>query len=122
MIFSSKMRIMAGVAVLAATATAVFAGDQDFTLINKTGFTISALYVAPTKDRHWGDDILGKDELDSGQSLDITFKGYGKKTCLFDVMLKDEDDTEWIVEEIDLCETHKLIFSKKGKKVVWEAN
>ena len=119
MFFSSKMRIMAGVALLAAT---LFAGDQDFTLVNKTGFTISALYVAPTKDRHWGDDILGKDELDSGQSLDITFKGYGKKTCLFDVMLKDEDDTEWIVEEIDLCEIHNLTFSKKGKKVVWTTN
>ena len=119
MILSSKMRIMAGTALLAAT---LFAGDQDFTLANKTGFTISALHVAPSKDRTWGDDILGKDELDSGQSLDITFKGYGKKTCSFDIMVKDQDDTEWIIEEVDLCEIHNLTFSKMGKKVVWSAN
>jgi len=114
--------MMAGMALLAATAVTVWAGEQDFTLVNKTGFTISSLYVAPTKDRHWGEDILGADELDSGKSLDITFKGYGKKTCSFDIMVKDEDDTEWIVEEVDLCEIHNLTFSRKGKKVVWSAN
>ena len=47
-----RMRMMAGVALLAATAVTVWAGEQDFTLVNKTGFTISSLYVAPTKDRH----------------------------------------------------------------------
>lgn len=119
MIGSSKMRILAGTALLAAT---LFAGDQDFTLVNKTGFTISALHVAPSKDRTWGPDILGKDEMPSGQSLEITFTGYGNKTCQFDVMLKDGDDTEWIVEEINLCDTHNLTFSKDGKKVVWTAN
>ena len=37
-------------------------------------------------------------------------------------MVKDEDDTEWIIEKEDLCEIHNLTFSKKGKKVVWSAN
>jgi hypothetical protein len=122
MIFGLRMRMMAGLTLLAATAMTVWAGEQDFTLVNKTGFTISALYVAPAHDREWGEDILGEDEMPTGKTLDITFKGYGKKVCQFDVMLKDQDDNEWIVEGINLCEIHNLSFSKKGKSVMWEAN
>ncbi len=117
-----RTRMMVGVGLLAATAMTVWAGEQDFTLVNKTGFTISALYVAPAKDRDWGEDILGEDEMPSGKTLDITFKGYGKKVCQFDVLLKDQDDNEWVVEGINLCEIHSLSFSKKGKSVNWEAN
>lgn len=105
-----------------ATVAALYAGSQDFTIVNKTGFTITAFYAAPSKDRNWGEDILGEDELESGDHVDIKFSGYGSKTCKFDVMLKDPKDKEWIVEDIDLCEIHKLTFSRKGGGVQWEAN
>jgi hypothetical protein len=122
MTFGLKMRMMAGLALLAATAMTMWAGDQDFTLVNKTGFTISSLYVAAAKDRDWGEDILGEDELSTGKTLDIEFNGYGKKVCTFDVLIKDQDDKEWIVEGINLCEIHNLTFTKKGKSVIWTAN
>ncbi len=117
-----RTRMMVGLGLLAATAMTVWAGAQDFTIENKTGFTISALYVAPAKDRDWGEDILGEDEMPSGKSLEITFKGYGDKVCRFDVLLKDQNDQDWIVEGVDLCEIHSLSFTKKGKSVIWEAN
>jgi hypothetical protein len=59
---------MAGLAILAATAMTMWAGEQDFTLVNRTGFTISALYVAPERDRDWGEDILVPLHSDSAQS------------------------------------------------------
>lgn len=106
--------------LLMVTGTALFGGDQDFTLSNKTGFVISSLYAAPIKDRNWGDDILGQDELASGKSLDIAFSGYGKK-CRFDLMVKDSDDNEYTVEDINLCEIHKITFTYKNKTLYWSA-
>ena len=49
---------VAGMALLAVSA--VRAGDQDFTLVNKTGVEIHALHVAPHSSDEWGEDILGK--------------------------------------------------------------
>ena len=52
---------VAGMALLATTAAR--AGDQDFTLVNKTGIEIHSLHVAPHSSDEWGEDILGKDTL-----------------------------------------------------------
>ena len=115
-------RVLAGVALLLGTGASVFADAQDFTIVNKTGFTISSLYASPVKAKNWGGDILGEGEMATGRTLEIKFSGYGEKVCRFDVMLKDENDKEWIVEDIDLCEIHSLSFSKKGNSVHYEAN
>jgi hypothetical protein len=98
----------------------LLAGDQDFTLTNKTGFVISSLFASPVKDRTWGNDILGEDELASGNSLEIAFSGYGKK-CRFDLMVKDRDDNEYTVEDINLCEIHNITFTYKNKTLYWSA-
>jgi len=47
--------------------------NLDFTLINKTGYTIEHIYVAPTSQRNWGDNIMGKQLLLNGESVDISF-------------------------------------------------
>jgi hypothetical protein len=113
--------VLTGVALLITGAVAVYAEAQDFTVTNKTGFVISSLFVSPIKDRNWGEDILGRDELPSGREVDIHFTGYGQK-CRFDIMLKDDDDNEYVVEDINLCEIHRLTFTRKGKSVLWQAN
>ena len=115
-------RVLAGMALLLGTGASVFADAQDFTIVNKTGFTITSLYASPVKAKNWGSDILGEGEMGTGRTLEIKFSGYGDKVCRFDVMLKDEDEKEWIVEDIDLCEIHSLSFSKKGGSVHFEAN
>ena len=38
-------------------------GQQDFKLVNKTGYTIAELYVSPSKINNWQDDVLGKDRI-----------------------------------------------------------
>ena|SRR5689334_4942761 len=49
------------------------AGDQDFTLVNKTGVEIHNLHVSPSDKEEWGEDILGKDTLEDGQTAEIKF-------------------------------------------------
>lgn len=59
--------------LLLVAARFAFAGDQDFTLVNKTGVEIHNLHVSPADKDEWGEDILGKDTLPDGASVDIKF-------------------------------------------------
>ena len=46
---------------------------QDFTLVNQTGVEIDKVFISPHDKDDWEEDILGKDTLPSGQSVDIKF-------------------------------------------------
>lgn len=86
------------------------AGDADFTLINKTGYEIEAVFVAPSKQRSWGSDILGDGTLRDGKKVLIRFS---KKSnvCIYDLMVQwvgysADEDTVW--ERLDLCSLHNV--------------
>jgi hypothetical protein len=44
----------------------------DFTLVNATGYGIKEIYIAPTSESDWGDNIISK-PMENGDSLAITF-------------------------------------------------
>src|SRR5687768_4075181 len=90
----------------AAIATNAQAG-QDFTLVNKTGVEIYALYVTPHNADEWGDDILGVDTLAAGKTLDITF-ARKEKAKYWDLRIEDEEGNfiEW--ENLNLLQIDTL--------------
>ena len=49
----------------------------DFSLVNKTGYGIKAIYIAPSASTDWGDDIL-KEPLENGDVLAISFNAKEK--------------------------------------------
>ena len=76
-------------AILAISAQQVAAqSDQDFTVVNKTGVEIYALYVTPHNADYWGDDILGADTLEKNGVLDITFSRK-EKAKYWDLRIED---------------------------------
>lgn len=84
------------------------AGDQDFTLINKTGYEIGEVYVAPSKSDEWEEDVLGQDVLGNGERVDINFS-HKTKSCLWDlkvVFTVDDSTAEW--DRFNLCEVSKI--------------
>lgn len=97
------------------TGTAVKAGDADFTLVNKTGYEIKAVYVAGHDSDSWGNDILGEDTLGDGESVKITF-GHSSK-CKFDIKVTysvDNSSPKW--ENVDLCQYDKITLTWDGKQ------
>ena len=78
------------------------AGQQDFTLINSTGYTLNEVYVSPSKINDWEEDVLDVDILKDGQRTEIAFD---RKTdaCLWDlkVVYDDGESAEW--DAINLC-------------------
>ncbi len=86
---------------------AALANDADFTMVNKTGYEITNVYVSPSASKNWGSDILGRSTLDDGESTEITFP-HGNGRCMFDIRVKydDGDTTEW--GNVNLCEYSKI--------------
>ena len=85
--------------LVAAAALSLFAmpawsaGDQDFTLVNRTGYTIEQVYVSPIKAKDWQEDVLGRDVLDDGESVDITFNKR-EEVCRWDLKVVYDDGEE----------------------------
>ena len=103
-----------GILGLAAFSTKA-QGQQDFTVVNKTGVEIYALYVTPHNAKDWGDDILGVDTLAADGSLEIVFSRK-EKAKYWDLRVEDEEGSfiEW--ESLNLLEISKVTLYYKNRK------
>lgn len=92
----------------------VFAGDADFTLVNRTGYTLREIYVSPSHKEAWGKDRMGDNVLENGKSR--LFKFSDKSSCKQDLkVVFDDDASEVIWEEFDLCEISKITIKYNRK-------
>jgi hypothetical protein len=113
------MKTLSVAVFAAALAFAVPAGaqeaKQDFSLVNKTGYELKALYVSPSKSDDWEDDVLGQDTLDDGQAVNIHFNPK-TKTCKWDLKVTySDDDSSAVWHDIDLCKVEKITIKYNRK-------
>lgn len=112
--FRSALAGLALATVLAAPSVASAQAKQNFTLVNKTGYTISEVYVAPSKSKSWEEDILGQDVMPNATTVDIRFSRKDK-TCMWDlkVVYDDGESAEW--DNFNLCQVSKITISYNRK-------
>ncbi|HEV2866361.1 MAG TPA: hypothetical protein VGX37_07585 [Allosphingosinicella sp.] len=94
----------------AAMATAAFAAQQDFTIVNHTGQAIMTLNVSPTTQNSWGPDILGVDVLGADEQADISFDN-SEDECMWDIRVTYEDGDTGDWRGINLCEITTVTLS-----------
>lgn len=87
----------------------------DFQLVNKTTLTISEVYVSPTADDEWGDDVMGSDVLEDSQAVDIVFSPKSKD-CIWDLKIVDEDEDEVTWTKLDLCKASQITLMYQNGK------
>ena len=109
-------RLLSAVLACAVVATCwAVAGDQDFTLVNKTGVIIDQLYVSPTGDNEWGEDVLGVDTLPNGKSVDIAFAPE-EAAEYWDIKIVDTKEAEVVWKKIKLTQIAKITLTiEKGQ-------
>ena len=98
-----------------ATLAQARAGDQDFTLVNKTGFDIHSVFVSPHGTDEWEEDVLGKDVLANGDHVDIKFSRSTKGKS-WDLKVADKDGKGYVWESINLLEVSKVTVEYKNGK------
>jgi hypothetical protein len=81
--------------------------SQDFTIVNETGIEIYAVFVSPTGEESWGEDILTTDTLPTGSTTDIVFDSEVEEQY-WDLMIADSEGTtvEW--SKIDLFSVSEI--------------
>jgi hypothetical protein len=101
--------ILAALIGLVVPGGAAFAeGKQDFTLVNQTGYRIDKVYVSPTASNDWEEDVLGRDVLDDGESVDITFHR-DTPGCKWDLkVVYADDDSSAVWSGFDICTITKI--------------
>jgi hypothetical protein len=110
--FASKL-FFAALTTFVATGTAT-AGDADFTLVNRTGYALREVYVSPSHKNAWGKDRMGEYTLENGKSR--LFKFSDKSACDQDLkVVFDDDGSEVVWEEIDLCALNKITLKYNRK-------
>lgn len=103
------------VALTASVGLSAQGSKLDFTLLNKTTLTVTHIYVSPTEDEEWGDDIMGEDVVENGQSVDIVFSPKARN-CMWDLKIVDEDEDEVTWTNLDLCKaSHVTLMYQNGK-------
>jgi hypothetical protein len=100
---------------MAVAATAFAQGKQDFTLHNQTGVEIHELYVSPHSSNDWEEDVLGRDTLADGESVDITFSPK-EKTKLWDLKVVDGKGNSITWESLNLLEISEVTLHYKNGK------
>lgn len=112
------MKLIAISVALLGSIGAAFAGNADFTLVNKTGYAINEVFISPSQKDAWGKDRLGENQFLNGQSR--KFKFGDTKNCKQDIKViftEDESEVQW--DDINLCEVNKisLRYNRKTNEV-----
>ena len=109
------MKVLGSASLIALAMSCIAVGPsfaeeakQDFSLVNKTGYDISHVYVSPSKSDDWEEDVLGKDVLNDGDEWMIRFQR-SQKTCKWDLkVVYADDDSAAYWKNIDLCKVGKI--------------
>lgn len=96
-------------------ATPVLADNLDFTLVNKTGYVISEVYVSSAASNEWEEDVMGRDVLSNGERVDIEFER-GSKGCKWDLKVVYDDEEEATWKGFDLCSISEVTLRYDRKK------
>ena len=112
----NRFRSLAVAVPLAAAIALPLAGvahadERDFTLVNSTSQVLTHVFVSPTAVDDWGDDILGRDVLGSGESVFIYFTKFTEGACAYDVKVLADSGAEGKLFGVDLCATDTVTFS-----------
>jgi hypothetical protein len=89
---------------------------KKFTLINKSGMTITAVYISPAGANKWSDnlDTYGKVTNKSGFLFD---QDVDNTSCNYDIKYTTEDGKDYTMTNVDLCKAAAItLINAEGKK------
>ena len=75
---------------------------------NRTGYTISEIYIAPATSDNWEEDVMAADQtLETGTTLNIDFSR-SEDTCTWDLKAVYDDATTAVWKNINLCKISSI--------------
>jgi hypothetical protein len=115
----AELRAQGAAAPSKIVATArVPGGGLSLNLVNFTGSTLRAVYVSPSVSKGWEEDVLGGDELNDGNAVDIRFSPE-QGAALWDIKVESADGhcAEWKGLDLRGASRITLLLSLVGEPV-----
>jgi hypothetical protein len=110
--FRPVAAIIASASLVAAFgAQSVFADQRDFTLTNNASIPLKSVYVSTADTKSWEEDILGRDILAAGDSVNINFGKADAGVCLYDIKVTGFEGQAGYLYGVDLCTVTNVTFS-----------
>lgn len=98
-------------ALLALGTVSAQAADRHVTVKNGTSWQLRELYGSNVGTDDWQEDILGRDVLEPGESVDVNFDD-GSGACKFDFKGVFADGEEVVSNNVDVCSVGKFTFTE----------
>lgn len=114
-----KKTIALAALMAASLAAPAQAGDEVLTIVNRTGYEIAQVHIAPNATDDWEEDVLGSDLLENGETLRVDMS-QSVDTCNWDLMVvySDEDTAYW--RNLDFCEMSRIsLYYDAGEGKTW---
>jgi len=109
--------IAAALLVILGLAPSVVRAESalDFTLINDTGYTIDKVFVSPSKQEKWGEDVMGPDDqVPDGKSVHIRFSRAAEKETKWDLKIEFTDGEYRYWTDLDLSTISEVTIHYKN--------
>ncbi|MFZ4777861.1 MAG: hypothetical protein ACOYM3_21035 [Terrimicrobiaceae bacterium] len=110
--------------VLGVVGSAQAGSELDFTLVNKTGYGIKEIYIAPSSQEEWSDEdkVTLPHSIQDDTSVDITFspKNTAEKWDLKIIWVDGGDAVEWQGFDLTKIEKITLHYNEKTEKTTAE--
>lgn len=92
-------------AVIAYAPTTASAANVVF--VNQSAWEIHEVYFSPASQHSWGEDHLGNDVLEKGDSLTLSDVNAGT----WDVMIIDEDGDKCVIEDVSIKSSDRWVIT-----------
>lgn len=83
-----------------------------FHIYNNSRFALIRLYISNPSQDFWNQNILGRDSLLAGQSLQVLLDGSFSNQCLYDIYGVFENNGTFEDHQVNLCSQREYVLSQ----------
>ena len=105
-----SLALLGAIVFVFANFSTADAADRRVRIINETSFDMVRFYGSNVGTDDWEEDILGRDILRAGKSVNVNFDD-GSGYCMFDFKAVFDDGDEVIARRKNVCELGSFRFT-----------
>lgn len=121
---SSALFITLSVVTIFISCGAIFSQvNQNFTVSNESGVTVTAFYISPSGSNNWSNNLINKDSVNTGGTFEFSQtidQGQGQSqnqsqdNCNYDLKFTGKNKKDYIMHNVDLCRSKSFSIFNTG--------
>jgi hypothetical protein len=85
---------------------------KNYTIVNKSGVTITSVYISPAGANKWSDNICpSESKIKNNQGFQYGID-VDKDNCNYDIKCTGEDGKDYILKNVNLCSGYVITLTK----------